>query len=309
MGIRWTIKEDNYDSVLEPAQSGHPAKLTIRLKVDVFPKDPSRHEDRAAGQYLGYLSQNADDIRTGWVEDANHNIFKCRSWLVKEFNEFKITFKRMVELSWNNQMILLPPNEIKDGDGLTDRDYLQFVGKPEVPAHIRCALDIQLMPLGPAPVVIEAARLDTRQDHRFRSFQRLITNEDVEFTTSRDYHWPSLAINQVAAAHEVGHWLGGVGSKTDENRYLQHVDAEYCSTLPEDQKDDECEYGHTGGKRIAMMGAGTLVTEYEARPWLTRIQRHTHALFGWTTVHRVHFESGNIPVSERQQRLTKTAHK
>lgn len=42
MVFRPTIMERNFDSVLHPAQSGRPAQLVIRLRVNLLPYDPSR---------------------------------------------------------------------------------------------------------------------------------------------------------------------------------------------------------------------------------------------------------------------------
>ena len=33
------------------------------------------------------------------------------------------------------------------------------------------------------------------------------------------------------------------------------------------------------------------------------IRRHTHALFGWTMIHRIHFNRQEAKVSKRQQQL------
>ena len=304
MALRRTIKQDNFDSVLDPAQSGRPAKLTIRLKVHLFPRDPRAHYHAGPGNHIGLLSRTVKETVTGWVDDANHNLFQCRSWTEAEFNAFKIRFKQIVETVWNSQLILVPPDNAPDAGGLSDQDYLQFVSGAQVPAHAQCALDVELMPHAHSShAIIEAVRLLNRENYAFRSYQHLITNEDLEFQSRRDYRWPSLSFYQVAAAHEVGHWLGGLGPDTDPSRYLPHIDAEYCSKLPGHQNGDSCEYGHTPSKKAGMMGDGSLVTEYEAQTWLYRMIRHTHVLLGWTMVHRVNFAKGAVPVSARQQSL------
>jgi hypothetical protein len=304
MALRKTIKQDNFDSVFDPAQSGRPAKLTIRIKVTMFPRDPRAHYHAGPGNHIGVLSRSVNEAVTGWVEDASHNLYQCRSWTEAEFNSFKITFKRMVELSWNNQLFLVPPDNGPDDHGLSDDDYLKFVSSPKVPAHVECALDVELMPaLRSSEAVIEAVRLVKRENHTFHSWQHMITNEDIEFQSRRDSRWPSLGFHQIAAAHEVGHWLAGPAPLTDPQRYLPHIDSEYCSKLPGYQVNDDCDYGHTPSKRAGIMGDGNLVTEYEAKPWLYRMMRHSHVLFGWTMVHRIHFANGAVPVSARQKRL------
>jgi hypothetical protein len=306
MALRRIIAQTNFDSVLDPAQPGRPAQLRIRLKILLLPRDPSVPRDPSGTVFHTHLANATKDIRRGRVPDGNGLPFNCRSWLTWEFNAFTIRFKRMVELVWNNQMILLPPEEIENGDGLNDHDYRQFVSSPTVPAHVRCVLEVipvtAMVSTGfHAP--IEVVHLDGPKIAAFRNLQRLLTNESLEFEVNPDHRWPNTAIAQVAAAHEVGHWLGNPVPITDPNRYLSHVDAAVCARLPGHERNDDCEYGRVAGRRVAIMGAGSVATDYEAAVWLTRIRRHTRALFGWKWIHRVRFNRGEAPVSERQRRL------
>src|SRR6187399_3070555 len=68
------------------------------------------------------------------------------------------------------------------------------------------------------------------------------------------------------------------------------------------------QYGHVLGKRMAMMGSGTLFTEHEARPWLGRVRRHTGALFGWTPIHRIRFNHASDLLTDRQRQLASVGH-
>ena len=55
-----------------------------------------------------HLADTMAHVRRGQVHDYNQSVVACRSWLVPEWNAFKIRFKRAVEDAWNNQIILLP---------------------------------------------------------------------------------------------------------------------------------------------------------------------------------------------------------
>jgi hypothetical protein len=310
MIARPTIIEPNFDSVLLAARGGQPAKLTIKLRVALLPRDPSRPDDPMSPSHATHLAAGDNDVRRGTVRDGENFAFRCRSWLRAEFNAFAIKFKRMVELSWNNQLILIPPDGSKPGDStMSDADYLDFVSRPDVPAHVQCLFEVALVPLGTANAhaVIEAARLETPAHEQnpmtgFRSFAALICNEDVDFVATR------MGLRQVAAAHEVGHWLGRPVSlykagALNQERLLHHIEWAKCSADPDYTPGGDCEYGRTQGKRMAMMGLGQLITAYEANIWLMRAIRHTKVLFGWDIMHRVHFNNGRAPLSPRQKRL------
>jgi hypothetical protein len=308
MSLKLAIKSDNYDSVLQPARPGMPAKLTLRLQIYLIPTDPSAFNAEQTGKHF-HLAENIAQVRRGVVKDTNEVPFLCRSWLKRDFNAFKISFKRMVELSWNNQIILLPPEDSPDQGGLSDHDYLQFVTSPQDPAHVECALDIEMLPeldisQHPNAAVMDVVCLDNPGHSRFRSNSGLISNQAVELKGAYDSRWSSVRTYHAPAAHEVGHWLGGHGSRDGENRIFQHIDLQYCSTLPGHTPNNPCEYGHVLSKHRAMMGAGNLATDYEATPWLTRIRRHTYNLSPWKSIHRIHFNAGKAEVSNRQKQLT-----
>ncbi len=303
---RPAIKESNFDSVLHSALPNQPARLVIRLKVRLLARDPSvsivtgdlvRHE---------HLARHMGEVRTGDVLDGEGRRWRCRSWLESEFNAFCIKFKKMVELAWNNQLILLPPDGSEPGAEISDAVFREFISAPNVPAHIRGGLEIALVPFGTGTTphaFIEVVKLEKPSGHQFRSFAARITDEDVEFSSAMDH--TGYSHRQITAAHEVGHWLGRPVSISEPGRFMPHVDAERCAADPHHQLNDDCEYGRTLSKRMAMMGIGSLVTEYEAKPWLMRVRRHTMVLFGWNIMHRIPFDRGRIAVSERQKRLAK----
>ena len=100
---------------------------------------------------------------------------------------------------------------------------------------------------------------------RFRSWQSRMTNEDIFFSHTHNRKWPGATFHQVTAAHEIGHWLGDA-----DGNVLDHIDFEYCSKQPNHNANNDCEYGRVMGKRVGILGAGSLATEYEAGPWLSR---------------------------------------
>jgi len=209
----------------------------------------------------------------------------------------------------NNQIILIPPEDPKDG--LSDDDYMDLVMNPNVPAHVICSLTLQFMQnQQSANAQIQVARLDrdevtfgVRRDlmplpdqGEFRSYMMLVTNEDIYRRTTTSYRWPTVRTSQIGVAHEIGHWLGRPLPTDDPDRFLEHIDADKYP------KNEELEYGGTAGHFQGLMGGGSLLTRYEAGPWLNRARRHTKALFGWNYVQRSRFV-GMVPVSERQKKL------
>jgi hypothetical protein len=311
MEIRHTIIDKNtYDSFLKPAQPGRPATLTIRLKVLMVPLNPAVPWDEENWDRSWATTRDKRGIVHGTVTDSNDKPFACRTWLDEEWDAFQIRLKQVVETVWNNQMILLPPDETPVENqltmqltmwsgwsgGLSDQNYLQFVSDPQIPAHARGVFDIELIDAKyswTAHAIIGVARLENREGHAFRSKSSLITNEDVEMYVYRDPRWRSLFFGHLTAAHEIGHNL-----KDENGNNFQHIDKNNCTR----NDNDECQYGKTATKLSAIMGGGNVATEYDAEPWLKRIRIHTHTLM-WQYIHRIHFENGQAPVSERQRRL------
>jgi hypothetical protein len=300
MALRHTIMQDNFDSVLEPAAPGRPAKLTIRLKVALLPLDPSDVVDPqgTTTPIPTHLADGAAQIRQGLVLDYNNRAFRCRSWLRSDWNKYQIRFKRAVEHAWNNQMILLPTPGRDPNDNLSDADYRQFMAGPGKRAYVEGAIDIQLMPAGaPGHATMEVVYLENNPGRHFRVWMDRISNESVQFARHGHSDWPGWSTGQITAAHEVGHWLKGL-SET----HFEHIDAEHARTLPAAQR-GKAQYGRTLGRKAALMGSGSLVTEHEAGPWLTRMRRHTSMKFGWSMMHSHHFRQVASELSDREKRL------
>jgi hypothetical protein len=156
-----------------------------------------------------------------------------------------------------------------------------MLASPRAPAHVECALELELTSNGAHAEIEVAHKVDKRRE--FRSEMHRIVDTDVEFGTSTMKGFRKRKIFQVTAAHEVGHWLRDLSKP-----HFNHVDWEYAKTLPPDERGSSA-YGHVLGKRVAMMGGGNLCTEHEAKPWLGRIGQHVSTLSGWSFMHRVHF--------------------
>ena len=309
MAIRASIREPNYDSFFEPAGPGQPARLRIRLRVGLVPLDPSTpwaragHASKLPGTPVGrlppaHLAANEADMRRGNVLDASDQPVRCRSWLVNEWQAFAARFKHVVETAWNNQMVFLP---IEHGDSLSDADFRQLIGNPNVPAHVVGALEVDLQPAGAdSHAIIEVAHLVDPGD----SFRQRMTRISDESVVSKVHHFHlgrprgiGGEASQVAAAHEVGHWL-----RNPTETVFNHIDRSYASTLPEEQQ-DEAQYGRTLERFQSIMGAGSVVTSQDAAPWLGRLRRQTPMRLGWDHVHKVHFQWTADHVSPRQRRL------
>ena len=295
MTFRRTIMQSNFDSVLDSAGAGRPAKLKIRLKVALLPRDPSVPGNAGVGaQHPVHLANTEAQVRYGQMADANQQPVNCRSWLVYEWNAFQIRFKKIVELAWNNQMFLLPPDGSAKEGGLSDFDFSQLVYSAKVPAYVECALEIALMPTtAGSHAQIEVVHL-AQPDLNFRAWMHRIPDSSVNITVRHKAQWDT-ALYQFVAAHEIGHWLHDLTKK-----HFEHVDAAGFR--------GNAQYGHVLGKRMAMMGSGTLFTEHEARPWLGRVRRHTGALFGWTPIHRIRFNHASDLLTDRQRQLASVGH-
>jgi len=336
---RTFIIEPNFTSIFQPARPRLPARLLIQISVALVPMDPAvpYHPTRWVRPRLSrfmpsliaelmateelnlvfstHLADSPAQFRRGTVTDGNGLAFRGRSWLRAEFDRYRVRFKQAVEASWNNQLILIPPDDPRDG--LTDAEYRDdYIGDPAKPAHVECALQVDLVNANPN-AAMQVLRLDRDEpkgfrrqsaipdpEHGpFRPYAWLITNEDVFPTITRDYRWPSLTFSQVAAAHELGHWLGRPARLGTEERMLMHV--EYDKHPKDDPDFAEEQYGTKPGTYGAMMGAGSMVTDYEAAAWLNRMRRHSGALFGWQAIHRIRFQQLNVvPITARQRRLT-----
>ena len=72
-----------------------------------------------------YIANNLAGVRKGPVVDYNGSPFPCRSWIANEWNAFKIRFKQMVEVGWNNQILLLPTDDDQD-HRLTDESFVSW---------------------------------------------------------------------------------------------------------------------------------------------------------------------------------------
>ncbi len=299
---RPTIQAGNFDSVLHPAKPGQPATLTIRLKVRLLARDPQvvaapNRSSLVRAEHFA-ATEAAAKARSGTVHDANGNPFRCISWTRAEFNSFCIRFKKIVEIAWNNQLILLPPQLDPQYGGFSDEQYRDFISAPAVPAHVRCGLDVQLLQTGSTSTphaVMEVLQLDPA-GQQFRSFAWRISNEDLDASVSPDPDWEGRTYRQFTAAHEVGHWLGRDVPMSNNERFFMHVEWAQCKGTA----DGTCQYGQHVGTRMSMMGMGTLLTPYDATPWLLRIVTHTGSLYEFDYAHRVHFDRKQVPVSPRQ---------
>lgn len=309
MAIRASIIEPNYDSFFDPAELARPAQLRIRLTVALIPLDPSTpwarasHGSQLPGAPAGplppsHLAADLNSAKRGSVMDAGGQPVPCRSWLASEWPVFTRRFKHTVENAWNNQMVFLP---VESGDTLSDTDFWQLIGNPKVPAHVAGVLEIDLQPPGAnVHAVIEVAHL-ANPGATFRDRMTRITDESVQYGVNQFTAGRARGIGgetgQIAAAHEVGHWLRNPGAKV-----FDHVDRTYALTLPAAQQDN-AQYGRTLGRYYSMMGGGSVVTDHDATPWISRLRRQTPMKLGWMYVHRLNFRRNPEDISPRQKLL------
>jgi hypothetical protein len=70
MACRHTIRQSNYDSIFKAA-AGRPAKLTIRLKVALFPPDPSAAAGPPGAPLPVHLADSVAHFDHGQVRGAS----------------------------------------------------------------------------------------------------------------------------------------------------------------------------------------------------------------------------------------------
>jgi hypothetical protein len=309
MAIRQALLRSNFDSYFDSALPGQAAALRIKLVVTLIPLDPSTPWARArhnasfpipsAPVPPSHLAPSLTNVKRGPVVDADGQPVLCRSWVASEWAEFTQRFKHTVENAWNNQMKFIPVELGGPKGTLSDGDFRRLIGNPKVAAHVDGVLEIDLQPSG-AHALIEVAHVET-QGASFAQRMTRVSDQCVQFGKQNFIAGAARGITgqtgQIAAAHEVGHWLRDPGQNL-----LPHIDQAYADTLPEDQR-NEISYGRNLSNFYGMMGGGSLVTPYEARSWLSRLGEHTDLKTGWLFMHRINFNNAPDNISDHQKRI------
>src|SRR3954447_17168127 len=97
---------------------------------------------------------------------------------------------------------LLPPEGSADESGLSDSVFLQLVSSARVPAHVECALDVELMATtAGSHAQIEVVHL-AQPNLSFRAWMHRIPHDCVDVTIRHKSQWPGTALYQFVAAHE-----------------------------------------------------------------------------------------------------------
>jgi hypothetical protein len=309
MAIRQSILRSNFDSYFDSALPGQAAALRIKLVVNLVPLDPSTPSARAthgatfpvssANVPPSHLAPNLASVKRGPVADANGQPVLCRSWVASEWTEFTKRFKHTVENAWNNQMRFIPIELGGPKGTLTDADFRRLIGNPKVAAHVDGVLEIDLQATG-AHAMIEVAHLETPKTSFVQRMTRVsdeCVQAGVQIFTAGAARGITGQTNQIAAAHEVGHWLRDPGQDL-----LPHIDQAYADTLPAEER-NEVSYGKNLSNFYGIMGGGSLATPYEARPWLSRLSEHTDLKTGWLFIHRINFNNAPDNFSDHQKRI------
>ncbi len=261
------IRGAGFDSRLDVAGVGpnHHANLTLTVRIamhEYFPGNSSFLDD-LFGISGGRASLDGQEVA---FEREDGSEIVLTTWPRGEFAPWCADYECVVQDGWNNKIWLVPSGPwagaIPDptGSGLT-----------LVPA-VRCCLNIELVTSGEhvhcdvahlalshaaggfrtstAPVPDAAGRLQ-------RVLQRMdcfppgsggrLKADNLDLT-------PKRGTNQIAALHEMGHYLG-----------LHHVN----HGGPGDP------YGTDAGQRKSLMGAGTEIRSAHGWPWLNRLRQHS----------------------------------
>jgi hypothetical protein len=296
-----TVQDVNYDSVFTPAQSGKAASLEILLKLALLPHDPKAGqssltfagESRSASKGHKTVSDRTQ-VEYGRVKDAKDFRFNCKTWLKADFNAFRDKFVSVVQGVWNNQIVLIPPEE---GLGPLILQELTLSGNkfPYLDAKLRITFrDLADTSNQRSHGSMAVALLDRQnagkqednvvtQSFRFGANMLMICNEDIEPRTAEiERDTGKFNRTSIAAAHEVGHWLGSPVPDEQVDRPFYHIDQGKCAqSIYED-----CTYGSTKERTNSIMGAGMKALEYDAEPWLRRIRQHSNVKNDWMFIHK-----------------------
>jgi hypothetical protein len=296
-----TVQDVNYDSVFTPAQSGKGASLEILLKLGLLPHDPK--SGQVAVTFAGESRSTSKGHKTvtdksqvqyGRVKDAQDFRFNCKSWLKADFNKFRDRFVSVVQGVWNNQIILIPPEE---GLGEWTLKELTLEGNkfPYLDAKLRITFRDLSGAVGErshgsmAVALLDRDNEGKQEDNaisksfRFGANMLMICNEDIEPRVAKIERGSGIFNRTgITAAHEVGHWLGSPVPNEDADRPFYHIDQGKCSQ----SMYEDCAYGSTKERTASIMGAGMKALEYDAEPWLRRIRQHSNVKNDWSFIHK-----------------------
>lgn len=227
-----------YDSLLSTAgvNSTTNANLYIIIKVYMNRYDPPGGSGTV--QDVGGTSRNV----VSWSSDS-------------EFRAYCQNFKRVVENAWNNKLWMIPSRD-------WGANYLSY--RP----NVRCCMRISLeSSAGNAHLNIRCVKLAASEtSHRSsmsrRTHRGFLDNLDVQSSDNTTNLLPGITFSQIAAAHEIGHYLG-----------LSHVNNPSCIQQDISTNQSQC-YGGTHHQANDIMGRGMRVEAWHARPWRNRINQH-----------------------------------
>ena len=196
----------------------------------------------------------------------------------RQFMTFVSAFKKVVEQTWNDQLLIHFPDQNNPTVAMNKADFDAFLDpvlKNSKLPYLKCRLTIEPVSKGPF-MKVYCVKLRPGQP-TYRAFtapwQGIALSADgvVPITPN---HSPTEIYTQIAAAHEVGHLIG-----------LPHPNPSdpLCLGPP---GDTIC-YGSTPLQRSDIMGWGSVVNPSDATPWLNAIEMHTgHAKDkGWVAKH------------------------